>query len=138
MLTVFLIGALGWAEPAGPPGRATARPAPTVPVRQPAPRPASRPARPMILFFESGQCRWCAAMKANTLPQVELPGHDFRVVSLDGGRNAELSARYGITGLPAYVLLDGRGRLVRQGVGYLDAEAFGRWLRGTGVDGTSP
>jgi thioredoxin-related protein len=130
MFTLFLIGALGWAKPAAPP-------APTVPVRQPALRLASRPARPMILFFESGQCRWCAAMKANTLPRVELPEHNFRAVSLDGGRNAELSARYGITGLPAYVLLDKRGQLVRQGVGYLDAEAFGRWLRGARADGSS-
>jgi thioredoxin-related protein len=75
-----------------------------------------------ILFFTASRCPSCVRMKTQTLPRVDLPGHDLQMVDVDA--NPGLAQSYGVQSLPTYVVLDGLGRAYRQGVGFRDVVQF--------------
>ena len=75
-----------------------------------------------ILFFTASWCPACIQMKSKTLPKVLLPGHNLQIIDVDA--NPQLSDAYGIKTLPAYVVLDGKGRAYKHGVGFRDVHQF--------------
>ena len=69
-------------------------------------------------------------MKTTTLrdPAVIDLVSPYLKVQIDYDSDAYLVARYGITGVPAVLLLDSAGELVATSVGYRDSEQFQDWL----------
>jgi thiol:disulfide interchange protein len=132
MTELLLIVLLGGSTAAGPqrsdaPAQPPARTAPTQTAATAAPAPKPTPLvvdarKHTILFFTAAWCPACLRMKAQTLPNVLLPGHDLRIIDFD--QYPQLTKSYGVEGLPAYIVLDGLGRAYRTGVGFRDVRQF--------------
>lgn len=88
--------------------------------------PAPAPKKHTILYFGATWCAPCRRMKAETLPNVSLPGHVLKVFDIDA--DPFTADSYGIDEIPAYVVLDGEGRPYRKGSGYRNVAQFVRFL----------
>lgn len=84
--------------------------------------------RHAILFFTASWCPACVRMKSQTLPFVSLPGHNLQVIDVD--QNPQLGQSYGVSSLPAYVVIDSVGRAYKHGVGFRDVRQFVDFLNG--------
>ena len=86
--------------------------------------------KPILLYFSASWCQPCQLLKSTTLrdPAVIDLVSPYLKVQIDYDSDAYLVARYGITGVPAVLLLDSAGELVATSVGYRDTEQFQDWL----------
>ena len=98
------------------------------------PAAAERATKPRLIFFTSslsGQCRRVEGFLAQVLQRRRNHG-TFRVVVVDEDERPDLVSRFGVSGLPTLVVVDGhreRARLERPR-GCRDIEALlGPWLR---------
>ena len=83
-------------------------------------------------------CGWCTKMDEDvfTDARVQTALLDYVPIKMDvdrGGRS--VASRYRVDGLPAFLLLNGDGELVRRFEGYLPVEAFLRRLGPSGARG---
>ena len=73
---------------------------------------------------------WCGPCRM-VAPVLEQAARDragrLKVVKVNVDELPEVSARYGVQGIPTLLLLD-HGREIARQVGALPAAAFGRWL----------
>ena len=79
----------------------------------------------VVVFFSGKGCAPCERMKREVLPKVR-PGKFLLMQSQD----AELKKRYEVDEVPALVILDAEGKLVRKAVGFMPAEDFEAFLAG--------
>ena len=93
-----------------------------------------RATKPRLVFFTSslsGQCRRVEGFLAQVLQRRRNHG-TFRVLVVDEDERPDLVSRFGVTGLPTLVVVEGRkerGR-VEQPRGCRDIEELlGPWLR---------
>ncbi len=106
----------------------------TVETSAKAPLAGERATRPRLIFFTSslsGQCRRVEGFLAQVLQRRRNHG-TFRVLVVDEDERPDLVSRFGVTGMPTLVVVEGRterGRL-EQPRGCRDIEALlGPWLR---------
>jgi thiol:disulfide interchange protein len=73
-------------------------------------------------------CGWCTRMDEDvfTNARVQHALLDFIPIKVDADRGGgrSVAARYSVTGLPAFLLLNGDGEVVRRFDGYLPIEEF--------------
>ncbi len=87
--------------------------------------------RSALLYFTSRQCPTCRMMEQVLAdPAVQKEVAAFVPVRIDAWRERELANRFNIVGVPAYVVVDSRGRMLARDIGYKPAEEFTRFLRG--------
>lgn len=73
-------------------------------------------------------CHWCTKMDEDVFPdgRVKAALEEFVAIKVDtdtrGGRS--VANRYQVSGLPAFLVLDADGQVVRHFDGYLPVEAF--------------
>ena len=69
--------------------------------------------------------------KSAAAPHVKKVAHEMAgravVVKVDTDRNGAIAARYGVRGIPNFVVLKG-GSVVQQHAGMVDAATMSRWL----------
>ena len=93
-----------------------------------------RATKPRLIFFTStlsGQCRRVEGFLAQVLQRRRNHG-TFRVVVVDEEERPDLVSRFGVTGLPTLVVVEGRTvrRRLEQPRGCRDIEELlGPWLR---------
>jgi thioredoxin-like negative regulator of GroEL len=93
-----------------------------------------RATRPRLIFFTSslsGQCRRVEGFLAQVLQRRRNHG-TFRVLVVDGNDRPDLVRRFGVTGLPTLVVVEGHTvrRRLEQPRGCRDIEELlGPWLR---------
>jgi len=85
---------------------------------------------PVLVEFSASWCPYCRQMENKTFTdqQVAESLKKFERVSVDIDHNASLAAQHGVTGIPAFVLLDADGDEMAKTSGFMDAPAFNRWL----------
>lgn len=85
---------------------------------------------PTVLYFTATWCGFCKQMERTTLTDdaVRTRLASLRHAKLDFDAQADLAARYQVTGVPAFIAVNERGEEVARAVGVMDAPAFLRWL----------
>jgi thioredoxin-like negative regulator of GroEL len=88
------------------------------------------PDRPVVLYFTSESCGWCRKMESGTFTDAEVQksAEKFTCVKVDVKDAEELAARYRVRGVPAFVVLDARGKLLANQPGYQPAAKFAKFL----------
>ena len=92
--------------------------------------------KPLLLVFSASWCPPCIVMKHDVWPDAEVSdavnrGYVPLHVDVDNPANSALAARYGIRGIPAVLIVDAQGKVLRQAsfmsraktLAFLNAEA---------------
>jgi thioredoxin-like negative regulator of GroEL len=99
--------------------------------RPPAFDPAAMPSQsPILLYFTADWCGFCKQMERTTLadPAVRLQITMLVHVKVDLNQNEDLANRFGVEGIPAFVLVNERGEEITRSVGVTAPLAFLSWL----------
>lgn len=86
--------------------------------------------KPILLNFTSRGCKYCVKMESEVIVQDEVLAaiDKYIPVKLDAMDNEEASARYDISFLPAYVIVDGKGNKLGMVDGFQPANKFKAFL----------
>ncbi|HUU82923.1 MAG TPA: thioredoxin family protein [Phycisphaerae bacterium] len=94
-------------------------------------RESAESGRPLLIEFFSPSCPYCSHMERDTLVRSEVKEllTSFARVRVNAWEAQELSTRYAVDAVPAYVALDANERLIARVEGYLPADEFNEFLR---------
>lgn len=87
--------------------------------------------RPLWVQFTGPWCLYCIKMDRDTFTRAEvvaLSRDDYIPVKVRADEREDLVQRFGVSGLPATVLLDSQGQRIDQRDGYVQAEEFVAFL----------
>ena len=87
----------------------------------------------VLVDFSAEWCPPCVAMKHDVWPHAKVAGAvnaAYVAVMVDADRDNGLSARYQVDSIPAVLILDGEGRVVKRNDGYLPTSGMLRFLSG--------
>ncbi|WDQ14801.1 thioredoxin family protein [Rhodopirellula sp. P2] len=88
---------------------------------------ARRSGRPMLIFITSEHCRFCDAMKQNTLSDAGIQSrlaNGFVPIILRPDTNPEILSRIPVTTYPTTLLAIPRGKVIAHRVGYQPPDRF--------------
>jgi thiol:disulfide interchange protein len=87
--------------------------------------------KPALLYFTASWCGVCQRMKRSTWSdaQVEAKLHDYVTINIDVDADEATARRFGVEGLPTFVVLDAQGEPVKRASGFMSAEEFLNWIR---------
>ena len=93
-------------------------------------RASTEEALPVVISFGAPWCGWCRKMTTETFgdKQVQDVADQYLWVKIDTDKNPELSARFGVRGIPHTALLDGQGRLLASQPGYMAPARFVKFV----------
>ncbi len=91
---------------------------------------AKKDGKPVMLYFSSRHCPYCALMEQDTLSDKEiikiLAG--FHVVRISAEGNRALVKRYSVNVYPTFWFLEGSGKRIVETPGYIEKPMFKRLL----------
>jgi thioredoxin 1 len=81
---------------------------------------AKEKGKPVLLVFGATWCPPCKTMKRNVWPDEEVTkaveqGFVPMYVDVDEEKHSQLSARYGVLGIPAVLVLNAQGEVLKKG-----------------------
>lgn len=89
--------------------------------------------KPIFVLFSAKWCGWCSKMKSNTLtnPQVRSAMENYvcLILDVDQPENGSVKTKFGVRGLPAYVITNSNQEKLKFGAGYHERpQDFADWL----------
>jgi thioredoxin-related protein len=87
--------------------------------------------KPVLLAFESRQCRWCAMMNKYTFRDREVVrlADRFVCAKIAFSPGADDTTKYNVQGTPTYVIVGRNGGEIARHSGFLRPTEFEAWLR---------
>jgi thiol:disulfide interchange protein len=85
---------------------------------------------PIFVYFEADWCVFCKKMKNEVLPdpKVKAVMVNYIFVSVDCDKSKDLTKKYGVSGIPAYMITNSKGDKLKFGQGNVSAAQFADWL----------
>src|SRR5258706_1255941 len=85
--------------------------------------------RPMMVDFYTSWCGWCKVMDKQVFADAGVAAwcnENIVAISIDAekGEGVELAKKFGVTGFPTFVFLDGSGAELDRQIGYAPKEKF--------------
>lgn len=89
--------------------------------------------KPVLVFFTAPWCHYCTQMKQETLPKPEVQAalKKYVFVTVNKDLNRALGNKFGVTGIPAYVVVNSKEEKLRSTDGYMPPAQFVAWLSGS-------
>jgi thioredoxin-related protein len=86
--------------------------------------------KPVLIEFSAPWCPYCRQMENKTFKDQQVEGslQQFERVAVNIDHNASLAAQHGVSGIPAFVILDPQGEEVAKTSGFMEAGLFRQWL----------
>lgn len=81
----------------------------------------------VLVDFTATWCGWCTKLKEEVFEKDEFTQYaadKFVLVAIDADKNRELVDKYGVSGFPTIVILDGEGKELHKIVGFKTLDAF--------------
>jgi thiol:disulfide interchange protein DsbD len=87
--------------------------------------------RPVLVSFTSPTCGYCRQMDADVLPNpvVQAAMKPYVPVRVNIAANPDVAMRYGIQGVPAYIVTDAAGQPQRRADGFQSVAQFTSFLQ---------
>jgi thiol:disulfide interchange protein len=84
----------------------------------------------VVLFFHANWCKWCKKMENESFSddKVKQALKKYILASLDADQNENATSKYGVSGIPALIMIDGKGNVIKK-ANYMDASKFVSWLK---------
>lgn len=91
---------------------------------------AKKDGKPVMLYFSSRYCPYCALMEQDTLSDKDILKilSGFHVVKIPAERNRALAIRYSVNVYPTFWFLEGSGRRIIETPGYMEKPVFRKLL----------
>ena len=123
----YMALAVAMVKPAIAEKPAPAPPAPEVVVPDPVIEEEEEDPKRHTYYFTASWCSPCQRWKANELPRLRASGWTKEwLTTVDIDRNGELKNKYGITTVPAFVVVK-NGRVLGTRIGYVDYITLAKW-----------
>jgi len=84
----------------------------------------------VVVVFGADWCGWCKKLKNETLTdeKVKAVMKNFVYVYVDVDNDKSVSRKFGVSGIPAYVITNSKEATLKKGAGYKKAGEFISWL----------
>lgn len=89
--------------------------------------------KPVLLVFGAKWCHWCQKLKSDTLENQQVKAkidRNYIYYYVDTDREKQIARKYGVSGIPHYVIIDSTERVLKNGSGYKDPNQFSSWMDG--------
>lgn len=86
--------------------------------------------RPIVVIFGASWCQWCRKLESETLTESRVMNRleNYVYLKVDADTERKLAEKFSISGLPAMVILDSDGHVLKRDQGFKDAKEFSNWL----------
>jgi thiol:disulfide interchange protein len=94
---------------------------------------SSETGKPVLAFFTSDGCGWCDKMKRETLTDSNVVEamKSYVFVFVDTSKDRDGVRKFGIVGLPSYVVTNAKEERLKFGSGFMNGINFHNWLTGS-------
>lgn len=85
---------------------------------------------PTLVIFGADWCGWCKKLKNETMEteSVKLIMKNYIVSLVDVDKRRDITRKFGVEGVPAYIISNWEENVLKSGVGFKDEKEFSKWL----------
>lgn len=85
---------------------------------------------PILIIFKAEWCHWCKKMESETLVDSSVTNMmmNYVYLTVDTDRDNATTRKFGVSGLPSYVIANSKGDKLKSDNGYKNAKKFCEWL----------
>lgn len=85
---------------------------------------------PIAIVFRADWCHWCKKLEEETLTDSNVKSMmmNYVFLTVDTDKDSSTTRKFGVSGLPSYVITNASGEKLKSGSGFKSGEAFSKWL----------